>query len=234
MNPIDLTIGEPATGGVSGRLYTAPDGPEPLATLILAHGAGAPQTHPFMVAAATALAQRGLAVVTFNFPYMDARRRLPDRAPVLERTWLDVLAHVASRDGLPRAVFIGGKSMGGRMASHVAVEDRQGDLAVTPRGLVFLGYPLHPPGKPQQRRDAHLPGLVGPALFVQGSRDAFGTPDELSSVIAALGERATLHVVEGGDHSFAVPRASGRKTSDVLNGIWDVVATWVRERAVRA
>lgn len=219
MNPIDLTVGVPGAGGVSGRLYATPDGPEAAATLILAHGAGAPQTHPFMVAAATALAQRGLAVVTFNFPYMDARRRLPDRAPVLERTWLDVLAHVASRGELPRTVFIGGKSMGGRMASHVAVEARRGDLAVIPRGLVCLGYPLHPPGKPQQRRDAHLPGLIGPALFVQGSRDAFGTPDEFTPVITSLGERATLHVVDGGDHSFAVPRASGRKTPDVLNEI---------------
>ena len=150
---------------------------------------------------------------------------------MLERAWLDVLAHVAGRGDLAPSVFIGGKSMGGRIASHVAVEGRRQELAVVPQGLVFLGYPLHPPGRPEQRRDAHLPGLVSPALFVQGERDAFGTPDELAPVLATLGPRATLHVVQGGDHSFAVPRAMGRKKQDVLDEVWDVVAEWVMARA---
>ena len=231
MDPVEFTIEATGNGAVSGRLYHP--GGAPVATLVLAHGAGAPQTHPFMVATASALAGRGLVVVTFNFPYMDARRRVPDRAPVLERAWLDVLAHVSRRDDLPRPVFIGGKSMGGRIASHVAVEGRRDALGEVPQGLVFLGYPLHPPGKPEQRRDAHLPGLINPALFVQGERDAFGTPDELAPVVASLGPRATLHVVAGGDHSFAVPRAMGRTKQDVLDEVWDVVAEWVRKRAAR-
>ena len=217
---------------VSARLYLADTANPPAATLVLAHGAGAPQTHPFMVDAASSLAERALAVLTFNFPYMDARRRVPDRTAVLERAWLDVLAHVAGRADLPRPCVIGGKSMGGRMASHVATVPHRdgGDLAVLPDGLVFLGYPLHPPNRPAQRRDAHLADLICPALFVQGTRDAFGTPQELEPVLATLGERATLHAIEEGDHSFAVPRASGRSRRDVLDEIWDVVAAWVRQR----
>jgi predicted alpha/beta-hydrolase family hydrolase len=202
------------------------------ATLILAHGAGAPQTHPFMVEASRSLAARGLAVVTFNFTYMDEHRRVPDRAPVLERTWLDVISYVAGRDELPQPCVIGGKSMGGRIASHVATTARRdaGDLRLVPDGLVLLGYPLHPPGRPEQRRDAHLSQLVCPALFVQGTRDAFGTPQELEPVLAMLGDRATLHAVEQGDHSFAVPKAAGRARRDVLGEVWDVVAAWVKER----
>jgi hypothetical protein len=221
-----------AARAVSARLYQPAGTRLVAATLILAHGAGAPQTHPFMVAAASALAERGLPVVTFNFPYMDPRRKLPDRTKVLEQTWIDVLTHVAARAGVSKRCFIGGKSMGGRIASHVAVQERRADLAVVPAGLVFLGYPLHPPGKPEQRRDAHLGRLLSPALFVQGTRDVFGTPEELAPVIRELGpRRATLHVVDQGDHSFAVPRSAGRSRQEVLAEVWDTVAQWVTERA---
>jgi predicted alpha/beta-hydrolase family hydrolase len=220
-------------GRVGARLYSPPADRRPGATLILAHGAGAPQTHPFMVAASRALAARGLTVVTFNFPYMDEGRRVPDRAPVLERTWLDVLTHVASRTDLSRPCFVGGKSMGGRIASHVVAGNRRAELAMVPAGVVFLGYPLHPPGKPQQRRDAHLATLVCPALFVQGSRDAFGTPEELAPVIEAMAGRAALHVVEQADHAFSVPRAAGRPRQDVLDEVWTRVASWIEDRAQR-
>lgn len=221
-----------AAGAVSARLYHAEGSRRVAATLILAHGAGAPQTHPFMVAAASALAERGLPVVTFNFPYMDQRRKLPDPTKVLEQTWVDVLAHVAARSDVSPRCFIGGKSMGGRIASHVAVEERRAGLAAAPAGLVFLGYPLHPPGKPDQRRDAHLGRLLCPALFVQGTRDVFGTPEELAPVLADLGpRRATLHVVAQGDHSFAVPRTAGRSRQEVLAEVWDTVAQWVTDRA---
>jgi hypothetical protein len=228
----DFPIERSGATPVSARLYVSDAAQPAVATLVLAHGAGAPQTHPFMIDAGGSLAERGLAVLTFNFPYMDARRRVPDRTAVLERTWLDVLAHVAQRSDLPRPCVIGGKSMGGRMASQVATDTHRdaGDLAVVPEGLVFLGYPLHPPNRPDQRRDAHLGHVICPALFVQGTRDVFGTPIELEPVLAMLGERATLHAIEQGDHSFAVPRASGRSRRAVLDEVWDAVAAWVRGR----
>ena len=218
------------TGGgeLPVRLYQAA-GTEPVATLVRAHGAGAPQAHPFMVQAAEQLASRPLAVVTFDFPYKAEGRKLPDKAPVLEQAYLDVIAWVRQREGLPRSLAIGGKSMGGRMASHVAAHHAAAAGRLC--GLVFLGYPLHPPDKPAQRRDAHLPLIQAPMLFVQGSRDSFGTPDELRPVLASLAAEATLHVVEGGDHGFAVSKRTGAVAADVLDAVWDTVAGWVRSRA---
>jgi predicted alpha/beta-hydrolase family hydrolase len=229
--------GEPGVGSASfavvrgdgsilpARLYVDPTR-APLVTLVLAHGAGAGQAHPFMVCAAEALAMRGVAVVTFDFPYTAAGRRLPDKAPVLERAFLDAIAWVRTRDDLPRPLAIGGKSMGGRMASHVAAY--HADEAGALEGLVFLGYPLHPPAKPLQRRDAHLPLLRSPMLFVQGGRDAFGTPDELQQVMVALSAPASLHVVEAADHGFGLPRRADPAAA--LAEVWDVVAAWVRDR----
>jgi hypothetical protein len=209
---------------VAARWHAAEGNPV-APVLILAHGAGAPQSHPWMVGAARALCARGLTIVTFDFPYMEAKRKLPDRAPVLEACWLDVIAAVRARAPGGTRLFIGGKSMGGRMATHVAAHHaaRAGEIA----GLVLLGYPLHPPGKPGERRDAHLPAIRVPALFVQGTRDAFGGPDELVPALAPLGDLSTVHAVEGADHSFAVSRASGRSTREVLERVWDVVAGWV-------
>jgi predicted alpha/beta-hydrolase family hydrolase len=190
----------------------------PVAALILGHGAGAGQKSPFMVRFATGMAARGVSAATFDFPYMSAGRKVPDRAPVLEQAWRDAAAAgAAAFAGVP--LFIGGKSMGGRIASHIASQGGEG-LS----GLVFLGYPLHPPGKPEQRRDAHLPAITEPMLFVQGSRDAFGTTAEISALLPAL-QKATLHEVSGGDHSFKVP---GRKGDGGLDQIMDVVAAWIR------
>ncbi len=174
----------------------------PRRTLVLAHGAGAPQTHPWMVAMARALAAGGLEVVTFNFLYTEARRRAPDRNEVLEATWRAALAEVRAR-GAARP-FIGGKSMGGRIATQIAAHP---DVEVA--GLVLLGYPLHPPGQPQKLRTGHLPQVRAPMLFVQGSRDAFGTPEELEPWLKGRARGTRLFVVEGGDHSFAVPRGKG-------------------------
>lgn len=225
MEPVTFRVPLAQAGAsVGARLYDVADAAAP--TLVLAHGAGAPQAHPFMLSAARGLASRGVRVVTFDFPYMEARRKVPDRAPVLEACWKDVLVEVRRRVADPR-VCIGGKSMGGRMATHVAaLHPDAGPLA----GVVLLGYPLHPPGRPDQRRDAHLPRIAVPTLFVQGTRDAFGTPDELRAAIAPMGALATLHEIAEGDHSFAVPRAAGRSTRDVLEGAWDVVAEWVGAR----
>ena len=174
------------------------------ATLIIAHGAGAGQQQPFITAFARGLAARGFDAVTFNFLYTEQQRRLPDRAPALEACYAAVIHEVRRRiPSAERWLFIGGKSMGGRMASQLAASDPLLPIA----GLVLLGYPLHPPKKPEKMRDAHLPSVRRPMLVVQGSRDPFGTPDELRPVFSALTPLAVLHVVNGGDHSFKVARA---------------------------
>lgn len=190
---------------------------------MLAHGAGAGQNHPFMVAYARGLAGLGIDVVTFDFPYMAQQRRVPDRTPVLESSFRDAIAEARAGETLRgRRLFIGGKSMGGRMATHLAAQGVEG-LA----GVVALGYPLHPPGKPEQRRTAHLPDITVPLLIVQGERDTFGTPVELAPVIAAMRAHVTLHVVSGGDHSLTV-RARGQDQRPV---ILQAIADWMEAAA---
>ena len=203
--------------------YPADRAREQHACLVLAHGAGAGQRHPFMVTVAQGLAERGIDVVTFDFPYMAQKRRVPDKAPVLETSFRETVAEARQRVGPDRRLFTGGKSLGGRMATHLAAEGLA-DL----QGVVLLGYPLHPPGKPEQPRVAHLPRITVPVLIVQGDRDAFGTPDEVRPAFAGLGTRATLHVVEGGDHSLRVPRSAGVSQQDVYNGVLDAIAVWVQ------
>jgi predicted alpha/beta-hydrolase family hydrolase len=190
--------------------------------LVLAHGAGAGQQHPFMVTCARGLAERGIDVVTFDFPYVAQKRRVPDKAPVLEACFRETVAEARQRVGPDRRLFIGGKSLGGRMATHLAAEGLD-DL----RGLVLLGYPLHPPGKPEQPRVAHLPRITVPILIVQGDRDTFGTPDEVRPAFAFPGARTTLHVVEGGDHSLKVSRSAGVSQQDVYSRVLDAIAAWV-------
>lgn len=190
------------------------------AAIVVAHGAGAGQTSPFMVRTADGLAARGVAAATFDFPYMAARRRAPDRADVLERRWEEAIDEArAAFGGLP--LFIGGKSMGGRIASQVAARG-DGTLA----GLVFLGYPLHPPGRPELRRDAHLPSVREPMLFVQGSRDAFGTADEIRALLPRL-RRASLYEIPGADHAFKVAGRGGPRPDAVLAAILDAVRSWM-------
>jgi uncharacterized protein len=193
---------------------------EAIAALVLAHGAGAGQMSPFMVRAAQALAARRLTTATFDFPYITAKRKVPDRAPVLEAAWREAIE--AARSSFePLPLVIGGKSMGGRIASHVAAQGDIGAIA----GVVFLGYPLHPPGKPEQRRDAHLPSIKEPMLFVQGTRDAFGTAEEIAALLPAL-QRATLHEIRGGDHSFKVP--GGKEKQDAaFQEVMNAVAAWI-------
>jgi uncharacterized protein len=192
----------------------------PAAALVVAHGAGAGQGSPFMVRTAEGLAARGIVTATFDFPYMAARRSAPDRPPVLEQAWRDAIARARDETvGLP--LFIGGKSMGGRISSQVAAQGVDGIA-----GLVFLGYPLHPPGKPEQRRDAHLPAIREPMLFVQGTRDAFGTVEEIRELLPKL-KRATVHEVTGGDHSFKVSGRGAPKPDAVLEAILDVVREWI-------
>jgi uncharacterized protein len=193
----------------------------PLAAIVLGHGAGAGQASAFMTRAGAELARRGITAATFDFPYISAGRKVPDRAPVLEDAWRAAIAAARTQFGtLP--LFIGGKSMGGRIASHVAAQGGAGALA----GLVFLGYPLHPPGKPEQRRDAHLPAIAEPMLFVQGARDTFGTGDEIRALLPSL-QHATLHEIPGGDHSFKVPGGKGKQEPAFIDVI-DTVAGWIK------
>lgn len=214
-----------ALGKASALVYRARDPAR--VTLILAHGAGAPQTHPFMVDMAGRLAARGIDVVTFNFLYTEQGRKLPDRTATLEATWRAAIASVRARGGLPTShLFIGGKSMGGRMATHIAAADEGLVLS----GVVLLGYPLHPPKKPKARRDEHLPRVTVPVLFVQGTRDELGTAKELAAVAKKM-PRARVHAVEGGDHSLALLRREGEEAQeDALARAADAIAQFTRKK----
>ena len=191
-------------------------------TLILGHGAGADQTSGFMMTFASALAAREIAVVTFNFLYTEQRRRIPDTNNKLEACFRAVV-EAAREKKHNRALVIGGKSMGGRIASQIAAAGS--DI----EGLVFLGYPLHPPGKVDQLRAKHLPDIKVPMLFIQGSRDTFGTPDELQPIIKGLKAPADLYVVEGGDHSFKVLKRMGVTQEDTYKAVLDRIELWLRQ-----
>ena len=223
--PVDITVSLAGGSGTTALLYETEVSRAPGVLLVLAHGAGAGQHHPFMVAFARGLAAQGIDVATFNFPYTEQGRRVPDKAPVLEQCFQRVIETVRARGDLgSRALFIGGKSMGGRMATHLAAAG-YGGLT----GVVALGYPLHPPGKPDQPRVAHLPSITVPMLIVQGERDAFGTSAELTPVIETMPARVTLHVVSGGDHSLAV---RGRPKGPLYDEVIAVIAKWLRDASV--
>ena len=212
-----------AADSVSARIYPAA-APEIGATLLLAHGAGAGQESPFMVGFARALSERGADVVTFNFPYIEQHRRIPDRGPVLESCFRSVIATVREDVASAcEALFIGGKSMGGRIATQAAAAD-----AFLPvNGIVLLGYPLHPPGKLDQLRSKHLPEIRRPMLFVQGTRDAFGTPGELAPILAGLAPPPLIHAIEGGDHSFKISRRNAAAQQAVYAEIQDAIVLWM-------
>ncbi|MEP7304756.1 MAG: alpha/beta family hydrolase [Acidobacteriota bacterium] len=208
----------------TARVYPV-DGDTVGAVLILGHGAGAGQQHPWMVECARALSALGIEIVTFNFLYSEQRRHAPDRRPLLDECYRAVIEVVRQRvTGSERSLFIGGKSMGGRIATHVAADDP--GLAL--QGLVLLGYPLHPPGQPEKRRDAHLPAVGRPMLFVQGSRDAFGSPSELRPIFAQLVPRPALHVVDGGDHSFKIGRKDPARQAALLSKAHRAIVEWIR------
>jgi len=213
-----------ATGAAATTALVYASATPAAAALILGHGAGAGQHHAFMVEFAQALSALGLDVVTFNFLYTEQKRRMPDRAPVLEDCYRAVIDAVRDRlDSAKRALFIGGKSMGGRISTQVAAADAQLPLA----GLVLLGYPLHPPAQPTKLRDAHLPLVRRPMLFVQGSRDTFGTPDELAPILARLTPAPVLYTVAGGDHSFKVSTKDPARQAEVHAEIQRTIARWV-------
>ena len=223
--PSEIGFEVPAAGRTTALVYRSPE-PRGQA-LVLAHGAGAPQQSGFLVGFARALTPLGIDVATFNFLYMEQRRKAPDRAPLLEacyRAAIDAVARELDRDEL----FIGGKSMGGRIATQVAAADPS--LAID--GVVLLGYPLHPPGRPDQRRDAHLPKVGRPMLFVQGARDAFGTPEELIPIVRAIGASASIHIVDGGDHSFKLSRKDPAAEQVSIAVVVERISEWME--SVRA
>jgi uncharacterized protein len=202
--------------GPSAGVLDAPDGAR--AVVVLGHGAGSGMGSPFMTGVARGLVAQGLAVARFDFPYMHAGKRPPDPARALVETWRLARAAVAERTDLP--LVAGGKSLGGRMASMAVAE------GMPAAALVFLGYPLHPPGRPDKLRREHLGRVEVPMLFLQGSRDAFAQPDLLAETIASLGERATLAEVEGGDHSFRVP-GGPRDGAEIGAGLAPAVADFL-------
>ena len=218
--PFALQVGDAGDARTTARIYRAE---RARAAIVLAHGAGAPQAHPWMVRMAGALAARGLDTVTFDFLYTAARRRLPDKNDVLEATWLAAVAAVRARTDVAHGrLFLGGKSMGGRIATQVvaAAPPDLGPVA----GVVLLGYPLHPPGKPEKLRTAHLASIRVPMLFVQGSRDAFGSPDELRPFVAPLAAHGTrIFPVDGGDHSLALPKARGVDVDTTIGIVADEI-----------
>ena len=183
-----------------------------------------------MLRAAHELVARGITIATFDFPYMAAGRSVPDKGPVLESAWrhaIDEARAHAALASLP--LFIGGKSMGGRIASMVAAAGVDGIA-----GLIFFGYPLHPPGRPEQRRDVHLPSIREPMLFIQGSRDEFGSADELRAVLPRLA-RAELVEIADGDHSFKTrQKVTGRKPEAALGDAFEAAAAFVRRWSGRA
>lgn len=203
---------------------TRPNQTEPTPTLVLAPGAGTAATHPWLRAQARALAARGVTAVRFDFPYRVRDHRAPDRLPVLVRAYGAIADRVRAAGVSDRRLYLGGKSMGGRVASHLAAE---GDACA---GLVFYGYPLAPRGRVDPQRTAHWPAVTVPALFCTGTRDRLCP---LPALEAALGEwggaTAEFHVPDG-DHSFKVPKRTGRSDADVHTALADAVARWLRRR----
>ena len=181
-------------------------------------------THPFMTAVATGLAARRIATLRFQFPYMEAGSKRPDRPIIAHAT---IRAAVETAAGLlpGLALFAGGKSFGGRMTSQAQAEAAMPGV----RGLVFWGFPLHLAGKPSVARAAHLADVMVPMLFLQGTRDALADIGLLAAVIEGLGAQATLMTVEGADHSFHVPMRSGRNDAEVLAGLLDEAAGWIAD-----
>ena len=223
--PEELSVIVGESDSVNALLYAASKKDRVGSTVILGHGAGANQLSPFMRLFASGLSTRGLDAMTFNFVYMDQGRRVPDPKAKLEACYRAVIKVATQHKKLKgNRLAIGGKSMGGRIASQVAAAtEKANEIAA----LVFLGYPLHPPGKPEQLRDAHLNDIRAPMLFVQGSRDAFGTSDELRSVIKRLRLPATLYAIEGGDHSLKVPKSAGIPQEQIYQTTMDEIARWL-------
>jgi predicted alpha/beta-hydrolase family hydrolase len=226
MDPEKFTITINERDSVTAYLYAASKKTRVGMTLILGHGAGAGQLHPFMRLFAAGLAERGFDAITFDFIYMEQRRGAPDPKAKLEACYRAVIEAATRNKKLKgNRLAIGGKSMGGRIASQVAAEP---ESTAEIGALVFPGYPLHPPGRPDKLRDAHLSQIKAPMLFVQGSRDGFGSPEELRATIKKHRLNATLHIIEGGDHSLKVPKSQGIPQEQIYQMTMDEIARWLK------
>ncbi len=224
--PQPLTIAVDEAHEVSGLLQAPP---EARACYVMAHGAGAGMAHPFMAAIASGLAARGIATLRYQFPFMEQGSRRPD-TPKLAHAAVRAAVAEASRQVPGLALFAGGRSFGGRMASQAQSASPLSGV----RGLAFLAFPLHPAGRPSDERAAHLFAVRIPMLFLQGTRDELADLPLLQTLAAQLGARAALKLFEDADHSFHVPARTGRKDSQVRAEISDALAEWIEMTIARA
>jgi hypothetical protein len=218
VSPVTIPVDESRT--VSG-LWQVPE--KPFACFVLAHGAGAGMTHKFMAGVAEGFDERGIATLRFQFPYMENRSKRPDR-PEVARAAVRAAVAAAIRLAPGLALFAGGKSFGGRMTSQAQAEAALPNVS----GLIFLGFPLHPAGKPSDERARHLADVRVPMLFLQGTRDALADTRWLVPMVELLGAGATLKLFESADHSLHVPARSGRTDQQVLDEILNTAVAWVR------
>lgn len=198
------------------------EAPEAKAILTLAHGAGAGMQHDFMEKLTDELIRRQLSVFRFQFPYMEQGKKRPDNQKLAVQTVASVVEAVEGL-GLKVPVFLSGKSYGGRMSSHWMRENQDRDV----KGIVFYGFPLHPPGKPKIEKGSHLIDLAKPMLFLQGTRDHLAQLESVKELTAQLNNSAKLHIVEGGDHSFKVLKRSGRTQEEVMDELAEQTSMWV-------
>jgi predicted alpha/beta-hydrolase family hydrolase len=224
--PQALTIAVDDARRVSGLLQ-APPGAR--ACYVLAHGAGAGMAHPFMGTIANGLAARGIATLRYQFPYMEQGSKRPDTPKLAQATVRAAVAE-ASRQLPDLALFAGGKSFGGRMTSQAQAASPLSGV----HGVMFLGFPLHPAGRPSDERGAHLFAVQIPMLFVQGTRDQLADLQLLQALVGKLGARATLKLFQDADHSFHVPARTGRKDSEIMAEIADAMAEWIEKTIPRA
>lgn len=216
-----------SAGETLSAVLDHPDGAARESAILLAHGAGFHLGSPWMEALAHGLVARGFPVLRFNYPYREralreGRQRPPDRTPRLEEAHADALAEL-ERLGVGRRILLAGKSLGGRMSTHLAAKGG------TCAGLVLFGYPLHPPKRTRKPRSEHFAAIAQPALFLQGTRDELADLELLRECLKRYGGRVTLEVIEGADHGFAVPKRMGRSADEVREGLVEVVDRWERE-----
>jgi len=225
----NLTVQVNDKEAVTALLYPADKKNRAGVTVVLGHGAGASQTSGFMRMYAKGLAARGLDAMTFNFVYMEQGRSVPDQKHKLEGCFEAVIETALKHKKLKgNGVVIGGKSMGGRIASQVMAGEHRETFASDVVGLVFLGYPLHPPGQSTKLRVEHLEHIKKPMLFVQGTRDALGSPDEIKPWIKNLRPVPKIHEIEGGDHSFKAPKKFGLSPDQIFETSMDEIDRWIR------
>ena len=220
--PVPLTIPLPSGSTISGLLQ-APASAK--ACYVFAHGAGAGMNHAFMEAIAQGLVERGIASLRFNFPFMEQGSKRPDSPAVAHAAIRAAVAETARR--MPDVpLFAGGKSYGGRMTTQAQAAEPLPGL----KGIVLVGFPLHPAGKPSAERAAHLDSVKLPMLFLQGTRDSLADLDLITKVTASLGKKATLHTVEGADHAFHVLVRSGRTDAQVREELLETMTAWMTKR----